>query len=95
LNRWGDLLTWFNAVPDPIYPLLSGNLLAGQSEEMMPRTRRCVFDPARLTGVVPEEVNDANFQMPPYVDEVLVVADSHARFIQASRRSSWSRKALP
>jgi hypothetical protein len=55
LNRWGDLLTWLNAVPDPNYPLVSADLLAGRSEEMLPRTRRCVFDLARLTGVVPEE----------------------------------------
>jgi hypothetical protein len=40
----------------------------------------CVVDLARLTGVMPEEVNDANFQTPPYVDEALAVADSHARF---------------
>jgi hypothetical protein len=32
LTRWGGLLTWFNAVPDPIYPVISGDLIPGQTE---------------------------------------------------------------
>jgi hypothetical protein len=81
LTHWGALLTWFNAVPDPIYPLISADLIAGQTEKDLPRTRRCVFDLDKLTGVVPEEVNDANFQMPQFVDEVLITADAHARYL--------------
>src|SRR3546814_1668848 len=47
LTNWGGLLTWFNAVPNPIYPLIAGDLLPGQSEDDLPRTRRCVFDTSR------------------------------------------------
>jgi hypothetical protein len=81
LTSWGSLLTWFHAVPDPIYPLVSGDLIPGQTENDLPRTRRCVFDLDKLTGVVPEEINDANFEMPKFVDEVLIAADEHARYL--------------
>jgi hypothetical protein len=81
LTHWGALLTWFNAVPDPIYPLVSGDLIPGQTENDLPRTRRCVFDLEKLTGVVPEEINDANFQMPKFVDEVLIAADERSRYL--------------
>jgi hypothetical protein len=37
----------------PIYPLVSIDLPAGQTELDRPRTRRCAFDVARGTGVVP------------------------------------------
>ena len=81
LTNWGALLAWFNAVPDPIYPLIAGDLLPGQTEQDLPRTRRCVFDTSRQTGIIPEEVNDPDFQLPEYVDEVLIVADQQARYL--------------
>src|SRR3546814_6097582 len=81
LTNWGGLLTWFNAVPNPIYPLIAGDLLPGQSEDDLPRTRRCVFDTSRQTGVIPEEVSNPDFELPEFVDEVLIAADQNAYFL--------------
>src|SRR3546814_1815380 len=87
LTNWGGLLTWFNAVPNPIYPLIAGDLLPGQSEDDLPRTRRCVFDTSRQTGVIPEEVSNPDFELPEFVDEVLIAADQNAYFLAYNYRS--------
>jgi hypothetical protein len=81
LTNWEGLLTWFNAVPDPIYPLIASPLLPGETEQDLPRTRRCTFDTSRSTGVMPEEVNDPDFVLPEYVDETLIVADANSWFL--------------
>ncbi|WP_419826690.1 hypothetical protein [Sphingomonas sp.] len=83
LTDWGGVMKWWVAVPGkPKAPMLSCSLVAGQTERQIPRTRRCLFDPAKMKGLIPPpEVGDPNFVIPTSIDETLVHVDNKARYL--------------
>ena len=83
MTDWGGVMKWWVAVPGkPKAPMLSCSLIDGERERQVPRTRRCLFDAAKMKGLIPPpEVHDPNFVIPSSIDETLVHVDDAARYL--------------
>jgi len=82
VTNWGGILVWYHSVPYPsLYPLIECPLVPGQTEQQLPRTRRCKVDVKKLGGVVPPEVTDPNFVFPESVEETLLAQNDKAHYL--------------